>query len=107
MSIDARIASVMVRKDHVWLRLRPIQASDGTMSVAGADTLVIAPPYTRLPNAGQQIWGNFDVCPLPIPVDLETSAGKASKTGACIVEAGFGGGRIEYAREGHLLQEQP
>lgn len=85
MSIDARIASVAVMKDHVWLRLRPIQASDGVLSTPGKNTLIITPPYTKLPLAGQQIWGN---------------------AGACIVEAGFGGERIEYEREGHLLREK-
>lgn len=87
MSIDARIASVMieVRTDRVWLRLRPIQASDGTLSIAGTDELIIEPPYRKLPHAGQQIWGN---------------------AGACIVEAGFGGERIEYRREGHFLHGQ-
>ena len=85
MSIDARIAAVIVRKDHVWLRLRSIPASDGTMSVAGREQLVIAPPFTVLPRAGQQIWGN---------------------AGACIVEGGFGGQRIEYERTGETLREK-
>lgn len=85
MSIDARIATVMVRKDHVWLRLRPIPASDGVMSIPGTNTLIIAPPYANLPKAGQQIWGN---------------------AGACIVEAGFGGERIEYERAGNVLREK-
>lgn len=85
MSIDARIASVMIHRDHIWLRLRPLQASDGSTSIAGTNTLIIDPPYSRVPKAGQQIWGN---------------------AGACIVEAGFGSERIEYARDGHTLKEK-
>lgn len=85
MSIDARIAGVMVRNGYVFLRLRPIQASDGLMSVAGREELTIEPPFTALPRAGQQIWGN---------------------AGACIVEAGFGGERIEYERVGGFLRER-
>lgn len=85
MSIDARIASVMVRRDHVWLRLRPIQANDGTMSITGQSTLIIAPPFRIVPKAGQQIWGG---------------------SGSCVVEAGFGGERIEYSREGNILTEK-
>lgn len=89
MSIDARIASVMMCPGthgvHLWLRLRPIQASDGTMSIPGQSTLIIAPPYVKVPKAGQQIWGG---------------------SGFCIVVEGFGGERIEYAREGNILREK-
>lgn len=83
MSIDARISSVRRRDGHIWLRLAPIQASDGVMSIPGVRTLVIH-KWTRAPVAGQQIWGN--------------AAG-------CIVEAGNGGERIMYERHGRTLVE--
>lgn len=85
MSIDARIAAVIVGKECVHIRLRTIQASDGIMSIAGREQLMIVPPYTKLPRAGQQIRGS---------------------AGACIVEPGFGGERIEYERTGDMLREK-
>jgi hypothetical protein len=84
MSIDARIAAVETHRDHVTLRLRSKQASDGSMSIAGRESLTIAAPYVTIPKAGQAIWGD---------------------AGTCIVEAGFGGGRIVYKREGSTLRE--
>lgn len=83
MSIDARISSVRQHGNHITLRLAPIQASDGVMSIPGRQQLVIR-KWTRKPVAGQQIWGN--------------AAG-------CIVEAGNGGERIMYERHGKMLDE--
>lgn len=85
MSIDARIASVMLRNDHAIIRLRAIQTSDGEMSIPGREELTVMPPITKIPHAGQQIWGN---------------------AGICVVEAGFGGERIEYDRNGIVLRER-
>jgi hypothetical protein len=84
MSIDARISAVVVHRDHIELRLRTMQASDGGMTIAGRNQLKIDAPYKEIPKAGQQIWGD---------------------SGRCIVEAGFGGTRIEYERDGSTLKE--
>lgn len=84
MSIDARISAVIPKGNLLTLRLRGYKTSDGTMSIAGRKRLVVV-NYTRRPVAGQMIWGD---------------------AGQCIVEAGNGGGRIEYRREGTILREK-
>ena len=61
MSIDARISSVRERDGRIEVRLAPIQASDGQMSIAGRKKLIIR-QWRRKPVAGQQIWGNAAGC---------------------------------------------
>lgn len=84
MSIDAVIKSTMERKGDLWLRLGPRLGADGQSSIPGRMTLVIKGPLSKRPHPGQQIWGD---------------------AGMCIVEAGNGGERIEYTREGSILKE--
>lgn len=84
MSIDARIASVRQRGNGVLLRLESYPTSDGTMSIRGVERLGIV-NCTKPPHAGQKIWGN---------------------AGAVVIEAGAGGERKEYRREGLRLYER-
>lgn len=85
MSIDARISSVKPRGSDLVLLLAKYQASDGTMSLRGQKRMVVK-NFTVRPVCGQKIWGD---------------------AGQCIVEAGYGGERIEYKREGYaVLREQ-
>lgn len=84
MSIDARIASVAERDGILTLRLRAYRASDGVMSIRGARELYVR-QWRKRPVAGQKIWGG---------------------SGNCIVEAGNGGERIEYERNGYDLVEK-
>lgn len=83
MSIDARIASIAPHRVGLKLRLAAYPHSDGTMSIPGSRVLFIHKP-TRRPVAGQKIWGD---------------------AGRCIIEAGYGGERIEYVREMAALYE--
>lgn len=65
------------------LYLEAYQTSDGTMSIPGVEKLKVF-EANKTPHAGQKIWGN---------------------SGQCIVEAGYGGERIEYTRKGIMLTE--
>lgn len=83
MTISARIASVSVYKGRIHLMLAYYQG-DRNISVGERDQLLIT-SYTRVPLVGQQIWGN---------------------AGHVVIEAGCGGERIMYARQGSFLREQ-
>lgn len=83
MSIDARIAGVRRIRGSMILYLAAYRTSDGTMSIPGVDELKVF-EANKIPHAGQKIWGN---------------------SGQCIVEAGYGGERIEYTRRGINLEE--